>query len=59
MWYIIGDSEAPQTTNYNQQQTFGKFIPKAAIMAIVEEQTNAEELDSPEPVWTIDIAYWI
>lgn len=24
-------------------------MPKAAIIAIVEEQTNAAELDSPEP----------
>jgi len=33
-----------------RKQTFGKFTSKAAIIAIVEEQTNAAELDSPEPV---------
>jgi hypothetical protein len=30
--------------------TFGKFTSKAAIIAIVEEQTNAAELDSPDPI---------
>lgn len=29
--------------------TFWNFTLKAAIIAIVEEQTNAEELDSPDP----------
>lgn len=29
--------------------TLGKFIPNAAIIAIVEEQTNAAELDKPDP----------
>lgn len=33
----------------NDQVTFGKFTSKAAIMEIVEEQTNAAELDNPEP----------
>jgi len=33
----------------NNQSTLGKLAPKAAIMAIVEEQTNAAELDNPEP----------
>lgn len=33
----------------NQLYTFGKFTLKAAITAIVEEQTNAAELDRPEP----------
>lgn len=31
--------------------TLGKFRPNAANMAIVEEQTNAAELDSPDPIW--------
>lgn len=30
--------------------TFGKLTSEAAIIAIVEEQTNAAELDSPDPV---------
>lgn len=29
--------------------TFWNYTLKAAIIAIVEEQTNAEELDSPDP----------
>ena len=33
----------------NNRSTLGKLAPKAAIMAIVEEQTNAAELDNPEP----------
>ena len=39
-------------TLYNLQWltcTLGKFTSKAAIIAIVEEQTNAAELDSPDP----------
>jgi len=48
---------APQSTNYythtsacqSKRRTFGKFTSKAAIIAIVDEQTNAAELDSPEP----------
>lgn len=30
--------------------TLGKFTSKAAIIAIVEAQTNAAELDSPDPI---------
>lgn len=37
-------------TNYNNWDTFAKFTSKAAIMAIVEEQTNAAELESPDPI---------
>jgi hypothetical protein len=29
--------------------TLGKFFSRAAIIAIVEEQTNAAELDRPDP----------
>lgn len=29
--------------------TFGKFAPNTVIIAIVEEQTNAAELDKPDP----------
>lgn len=29
--------------------TLGKLVPKAAIIAMVEEQTNAAELDNPDP----------
>lgn len=31
--------------------TLGKLAPNTAIMAIVEEQTNAAELDKPDPTW--------
>lgn len=40
---------------YNNQSmrkkccTLGKLAPKAAIIAMVEEQTNAAELDNPDP----------
>lgn len=30
--------------------TLGKFSSNAAIIAIVEAQTNAAELDSPDPI---------
>lgn len=35
--------------NESMINTFWNFTLKAAIIAIVEEQTNAEELDSPDP----------
>lgn len=37
-----------------QRHTLGNFTSKAAIIAIVDEQTNAAELDSPEPVKKTD-----
>lgn len=31
--------------------TLGKLAPRAAMIAMVEEQTNAAELDNPDPEW--------
>lgn len=40
-----------------EELTFGKFMLKTAMIAMVAEQTNAAELESPDPTIKQEVEY--